>query len=425
MCSMVLLPFMLITVDLLTVFFISVTLLLTIPMVVLSCGIIFTVGTLLICLPTRKLSEKTGEGINTQTSKLNQLSLYALEDVKTIKVTGTTPFYADAYKNIRLAKSRCDSVFYILGQVPRLVLETLGVASAILILMLMLWRGIPVGTVILSFSLLIAAMSRLLPAISRINYALNSIKIGYPFFRDIVDALQWEKEDLGNTNGKLEFQNEIKVEDLTFSYPGSDRNILSHLSFSLKRNTSLAIVGPTGGGKSTLVNLLLGFYRPDSGKIMVDGRNINDSLGAWRKLIGFVPQHIVLADASVAANVAVGVDDEKIDRKRVREVLRIAQMENFVDSLPEGMESSIGDNGIRLSGGQRQRIGIARALYKDPEIIIFDEATSALDSETEDALISAVEKLHGAKTIIMVAHRLSTVEKCEQRIEIKPVQDNL
>ncbi|MBR2872820.1 MAG: ATP-binding cassette domain-containing protein, partial [Lentisphaeria bacterium] len=178
-------------------------------------------------------------------------------------------------------------------------------------------------------------------------------------------------------------------------------------------------------GKSTLVNLLLGFYRPDSGKIMVDGRNINDSLGAWRKLIGFVPQRIVLADASVAANVAVGVDDEKIDRKRVREVLRIAQMENFVDSLPEGMESSIGDNGIRLSGGQRQRIGIARALYKDPEIIIFDEATSALDSETEDALISAVEKLHGAKTIIMVAHRLSTVEKCEQRIEIKPVQDNL
>ena len=158
---------------------------------------------------------------------------------------------------------------------------------------------------------------------------------------------------------------------------------------------------------------------------MVDGRNINDSLGAWRKLIGFVPQRIVLADASVAANVAVGVDDEKIDRKRVREVLRIAQMENFVDSLPEGMESSIGDNGIRLSGGQRQRIGIARALYKDPEIIIFDEATSALDSETEDALISAVEKLHGAKTIIMVAHRLSTVEKCEQRIEIKPVQDNL
>ena len=425
MCMMVLLPFMLITVDLLTVVFISASLLLTIPKVVLSCGIIFAVGTLLICLPTRNLSKKTGDGISKMYSMLNQLSLYALDDIKTIKVSGTTPFYAEAYKKIRLAKSQCDSVFYILGQVPRLVLETLGIASAILILMLMLWQGTPVGTVILSFSLLIAAMSRLLPAISRINYALNSIRIGYPVFKEIVDALQWEKEDLGNTNEKLEFQNEIKVEDLSFSYPGSDRKILSHLSFSLKRNTSLAIVGPTGSGKSTLVNLLLGFYRPESGKILLDGRNISDSLGGWRKLIGFVPQQIILADTSVAANVAVGIEDEKIDRERVREVLRIAQMESFVDSLPEGMETHIGDNGIRLSGGQRQRIGIARALYKDPEIIIFDEATSALDSETEDALIAAVEKLHGAKTIIMVAHRLSTVEKCEQRIEIKPVQESL
>ena len=143
-------------------------------------------------------------------------------------------------------------------------------------------------------------------------------------------------------------------------------------------------------------------------------------MGARRKLIGFVPQFIVLADASIAENVAIGVEKEKIDVSRVRQVLRIAQLEQFADSLPEGLNTMVGENGMRLSGGQRQRLGIARALYRDPEIIIFDEATSALDNETEQALMDAVEQLHNSKTLIMVAHRLSTVEKCEQRIEIKP-----
>lgn len=423
MCSMVLLPFMLLTVDILTVVFIGVTLLMTIPAVVLSCGMIFTVGTLLICLPSRKLSNKTGEGINRLSSELNKLAFYTLSDIKNIKISGSDGFYSAKYRKIRLGKSHCDSVFYIMGQVPRLVLETLGVLSAVLVLMIMLWWGTPIGTVILSFSLLVAAMSRLLPSISRINYSLNAIRVGYPIFRDLTEALQWEKEELGNTAEKLDFQREIKIENLSFTYPGTEKKILSGVNLTIKRNSSLAIVGPTGGGKSTLVDLLLGFYKPDTGAISVDGRNICDSLGAWRKIVGFVPQMIVLADTSVASNVAGGIEEDKIDRDRVREVLRTAQIDEFVDSLPQGMDTLIGDNGIRLSGGQRQRIGIARALYKNPEIIIFDEATSALDNETEEALIAAVEKLHGLKTIIMVAHRLSTVEKCDQRIEIKPLAE--
>ena len=249
---------------------------------------------------------------------------------------------------------------------------------------------------------------------------MTTIRVGAPIFREIIAAIRWEQEELGDREEKLSFNEEIKVENLSFAYPGSDRKIIDGLSFKLKRNSSLAVTGPTGGGKSTLIDLLLGLQLPQNGTISVDGKDISLAMGAWRRMIGFVPQHIFLADDSIAANVSMGNTADKIDRDRVREVLRIAQLESFVDSLPEGMDTLIGDNGIRLSGGQRQRLGIARALYRDPEIIIFDEATSALDTETEEELIKALDGLYGQKTLIMVAHRLSTVEKCEQRIEIKP-----
>ena len=266
-------------------------------------------------------------------------------------------------------------------------------------------------------------MARLLPAISRINYSLSSIRIGTPIFREITGAVEFEQEKLGDVNETLSFKEEICVENLTFSYPGSGRKVIDGLSFTLKRNGSLAVTGPTGGGKSTFIDLLLGLQDPQKGSISVDGKDISLSIAAWRKLIGFVPQHIYLADDSIAANVALGHTGNTMDRNRVRDVLRIAQLDSFVESLPEGIDTCIGDNGIRLSGGQRQRLGIARALYRDPEIIIFDEATSALDTETEKELISALDALYGQKTLIMVAHRLSTVEKCGQRIEIRPAAD--
>ena len=423
--NMVLLPGMIVLVDLLTIIFITLLLLFTIPLVVIECTLIFGIGSLLIYFPLRKVNFKIGKELNDVITRINKICYYSFEDIKSIKVLGLENFFSAKFDRVRKKRGDLEKRFYTCGQIPRLFLETLAVISAILVLIIMLYNGEDTGSVILSFSLLIAAMSRLLPAISRIHYSLNTMSGGHAIFRDIIAASQWEKEDLGTSGEKLNFNDTLRVENVSFSYPGNERTVIDNLSFELKRNSSMAVIGPTGGGKSTLIDLLLGLQLPSAGRITVDGRDIRSSLGAWRKLIGFVPQFIVLADDSIAANVALGCSDEERNRDRVREVLRIAQLEEFVDSLPQGMDTVIGDNGIRLSGGQRQRLGIARALYRDPEIIIFDEATSALDSETEQALIDALDGLYGEKTLIMVAHRLSTIEKCEQRIEIRGSAEHL
>lgn len=423
--NMVLLPGMIVLVDLLTIIFITLLLLFTIPLVVIECTLIFGIGSLLIYFPLRKVNFKIGKELNDVITRINKICYYSFEDIKSIKVLGLENFFSAKFDRVRKKRGDLEKRFYTCGQIPRLFLETLAVISAILVLIIMLYNGEDTGSVILSFSLLIAAMSRLLPAISRIHYSLNTMSGGHAIFRDIIAASQWEKEDLGTSGEKLNFNDTLRVENVSFSYPGNERTVIDNLSFELKRNSSMAVIGPTGGGKSTLIDLLLGLQLPSAGRITVDGRDIRSSLGAWRKLIGFVPQFIVLADDSIAANVALGCSDEERNRDRVREVLRIAQLEEFVDSLPQGMDTVIGDNGIRLSGGQRQRLGIARALYRDPEIIIFDEATSALDSETEQALIDALDGLYGEKTLIMVAHRLSTVEKCGKRIEIRGSAEHL
>ena len=418
MCGMVMLPAMLITVDALTVLFISGALMVTIPGVVLGCAAFFFVGSLIFYLPVRRKSSLTGKKINALMSSITKLSFYSLEDIKSLRVLGAEEHFSRRFLQLRREKCACDTDFYVLGQIPRLLLETMAVAAALAVLAVMLWIGRPIGTVILSFGLLIAAMSRLLPSISRINYSLNTIRVGQPIFREIIDALQWGREELGDPAARFEFRKELRIRDLSFAYDEKGPRIIDHLNLTLPRNSSLAVVGPTGGGKSTFIDLLLGFYKPLAGTIEADGRNIHEALGAWRRLIGFVPQFIVLADASIAVNVAVGMDEKEIDRERVKKVLETAQLWEFVASLPQGMDTPVGDNGMRLSGGQRQRLGIARALYRDPEIIIFDEATSALDTETEEALINALEALRGRKTLIMVAHRLSTVAKCDQRLEI-------
>jgi len=209
------------------------------------------------------------------------------------------------------------------------------------------------------------------------------------------------------------FHDQISVENLDFCYEQAAQPALQQVTFSIQCGNSVALVGATGSGKSTLLDLLLGLLEPTGGRILVDGRDIRDNLAWWQSQIGYVPQQIFLLDDSIRANIALGVPEDEIDEERLRQAIRAAQLENFIKELPEGDRTGLGERGIRISGGQRQRVGVARALYRNPPILVFDEATSALDTLTEEALTEAIETLRGDHTVIVVAHRLSTVQKAD------------
>ncbi|MDE6168447.1 MAG: ATP-binding cassette domain-containing protein, partial [Acetatifactor sp.] len=205
----------------------------------------------------------------------------------------------------------------------------------------------------------------------------------------------------------------VELRDITYSYPNSDKLILDHADMLIPVGASVGIVGTSGAGKSTAVDILLGLLEPGTGAVYADGKRVKEHYRSWLRNIGYIPQMIFMLDDTIRRNVAFGVADQQIDEDRVWEVLKEAQLDEFIKTLPEGLDTGIGERGIRLSGGQRQRIGIARALYHDPELLVLDEATSALDNDTERAIMESINRLHGKKTLVIIAHRLQTIEKCD------------
>ena len=222
-----------------------------------------------------------------------------------------------------------------------------------------------------------------------------------------------------NTISEITFDKSISVEELSFSYDEGEENVIDDVSFEIGKNTSVAFIGPSGAGKTTMVDIMLGVLKPQKGAVKVDGSNIADCMDAWHKKVGYIPQNIYLMDESLRKNIAFGVPEDEIDDEKVWKVLREAQLESVVKEMDEKLDTVIGEMGVRLSGGQRQRIGIARALYRDPEILVLDEATSALDTETEKAVMEAIDSLHGRMTLIIIAHRLSTIKNCDVVYEVK------
>lgn len=213
---------------------------------------------------------------------------------------------------------------------------------------------------------------------------------------------------------KMDFRDKLSIENLVFSYPDASEPVLKDVSFQIECGSSVGFVGTTGSGKTTMAELILGLFTPGQGKITVDGKDIQANLPGWQALLGFVPQDIYLLDDSIRANVALGIAPEDVDEGALQDALASAQLGDFIASLPEGDRTVVGENGVLLSGGQRQRIGIARALYRKPSVLVFDEATSALDNDTEAAVVSAIEALRGTHTLIIVAHRLTTIASCNK-----------
>ena len=296
------------------------------------------------------------------------------------------------------------------SNVPRLSIETVMIVGILAMLGIFLGNGSESGTgsMIGQVGVLAMVAVRIMPSANRVVSCLNNISYYEPAFLD-AHTLEKEKHYENEENAEpIRFTKEVKLEDITYHYPGKeDVDILKNASLIIPKGKSIGLVGPSGAGKSTTVDLILGLLAPQAGKITVDGEDIRNNLSGWYKDIGYVPQLMYMLDDTIRRNVAYGVPDDQIDDDW--KALKQAQIDDFVRSQKYGLDSGIGERGVRISGGQRQRIGIARALYNDPEIMIFDEATSALDNDTETAIMEAIEALHGKKTLIIVAHRLTTI----------------
>ena len=391
-----------------------------VPLVTLILLAISLLISLLIYFPLRTANTRLGQENFLAGEEQYRNELHAFNGIKEIRIHGSEDVFAGRNRDIlqRVNSIRCR--INLNAQLPRFLLEVAMVCSAMLLLFLYLMFNTASTSIILKLSLIGAGIVRLMPALSRIQYHFTNMR-HLLFSLDSVcgDMDSIPPEDLGQTDAPpFVLERAITVEHLTFGYPGSSRPVLHDFSLTVPVNSSAAFIGRTGCGKTTLADLIAGLLTPDSGRILADGRDIHENLRSWRSLIGYVPQDIYIMDDTILANVALGIPPEEISEEKVMEAIRMAQLDDFVSTLPDGLRTVVGEQGARLSGGQRQRIGIARALYHHPRILILDEATSALDNETEKAFIDAIRTLQGKLTMFIIAHRLSTTRDCDQIIDV-------
>ncbi len=343
-----------------------------------------------------------------------------VQGIKEVKIATKEQYFVDEYKKCGQGYVNAVQRYSLYNNIPKLLIEAACVATMVGYMIYLVVTGVSTENMLTVFSTLAAAAFVLLPCVNRINNQMNSIAYFEPFFMGVSDNLQDEisgdKVDMSfatDEEEKLPVQKSIELKDITYAYPGTEKLIFDHADLTVPVGASVGIVGTSGAGKSTVVDILLGLLEVKSGVVLADGVDTRTQYRKWLKNVGYIPQMIFMLDDTIRKNVAFGVPEEQIDEERLWEVLKEAQLDEFIRTLPEGLDTGIGERGIRLSGGQRQRIGIARALYNNPEVLILDEATSALDNDTEAAIMESINRLHGRKTLIIIAHRLQTIEKCD------------
>ena len=367
---------------------------------------------------------KRNQDIQSRIAKWRIQSIYGLKDVK---VLNRQDFFIRNYYESGKVGAELATKYAVLNNLPHLVIETIFMATILGFMMALLTSGQNLSAFLPQLMAFGVAAIRVMPSANRINTYMTEIAYEQPsldfVYENLTDAMKTNKKMAAErakvAGGALHLEKEIRLEGITFRYPDGDRNIFTDASMVIPKGKSVGIKGASGAGKSTIVDILLGLLHVQKGEITCDGANIFSNYESWLSQIGYIPQSIYLIDESIRDNIAFGIDEREIDDTRIREVAAEAQLLEFIDSLPEGLDTKIGDRGVRLSGGQRQRIGIARALYHNPEVLVFDEATSALDNETEAALMGAINSFHGRKTMIIIAHRLNTIENCDLIYEVK------
>lgn len=347
---------------------------------------------------------------------LNQ-SVYGIKD---IKIGQTEEFFSDQYDDANRKATKKQIRYNFWANSPAYVIEMMVMVCVLLYIIIAINNGVPYNSLIPMMTAFALAAVRLLPACNRIVSYLTRITYRKYSVDVLYDILHGELDDMSNKNNQeITMDTGIEFADVTFAYDGTDKNILEHVNVKIHAGMAVGIMGPSGAGKTTFVDLLLGLLKPQEGRILCDGVDIREGYSSYLEKISYIPQNIFLTDDTICNNVAFGVPQEEISRERVWKAIEEAQLEEYVKSLPDGLDTMVGERGIRLSGGQRQRIGIARALYTNPSLLVLDEATSALDNDTEAAIMESVNHLKGKKTMIIIAHRLSTIRECDAVYQVK------
>ena len=335
--------------------------------------------------------------------------------LKEIKVFGRDATFIERYHGHCLRSGELSRSISVLQTAPRLMVEVLVVVSIVLVVVMVLHQGRPPSQITMVLGLFTLGAFRLMPSMNRIVVALSNLRYSRDSIRTIHrDLIETQQPPPPSAAFIPPLSQALSVENLTYVYADREKAALDDVSFTLERGHSLALIGRSGSGKTTLVDVILGLLSPGTGRILVDGVDIALNIADWRRQVGYVPQSVSLIDASLRENIAFGLPPATIDDRRVAEVVAQASLAEVVERMPQGLHTMVGDRGLRLSGGQRQRVGIARALYHRPEVLIFDEATSALDMQTEREVSAAIDGLRGTCTMIIIAHRLSTVRHCDQ-----------
>ncbi len=392
------------------------------------------VAFLFVAIFVKRKLKKVGEDVRITQAGLYKWILQSVSGIKDVKVGNKETYFVEQYG--KSAKEYADLQIQntVLAAIPRSMIETVGIIAILAYIMINIGMGVEVETLLPVITAFGVAAIRLLPSMNRIstysaNIAYYESALEFICEHEDVDDMRRtvyenkvsiaesdkNKASEGQTeNALIALNDSILLNNISFCYPNTEKYIFQNADMEIPVGKSVGIVGGSGAGKTTIVDVLLGLLQIEEGTITCDGIEVMNQYQNWLSHIGYIPQTIYMLDDSIRNNIAFGVNEKDIDDNRIWEVLAEAQLKEFIESLPEGLDTQIGERGVRISGGQRQRIGIARALYHNPELLIFDEATSALDNDTETAIMEAIEKLHGRKTMVIIAHRLRTIENCDR-----------
>ncbi|MDZ7771575.1 MAG: ABC transporter ATP-binding protein [Balneolaceae bacterium] len=413
-------PFMELSLNFCMTLFIIASLMYVDPVITVAAIVVMGGGGYAFLKFTQRKTDEYGKKDRDARGEMNKAVIQGLGGFKEARILNREKMFLNHYREYAEVSKRANIFKYVINNLPNPIIETIAVTGILMIVFIRVLEGSDFNTIVPILVFFGAATVRLMPILKQVISKVTDLRYNvhsvYAIYDDLMllenEYKDFRKQVLRNRE-RMHLKDEIRLEKVSYSYEGSEEQAVRNATFSIKKGSAVAFAGATGAGKTTMVDVILGLLQPQEGRITVDGMNIHDNIRGWQQNVGYIPQSIYLLDESIRRNIAFGIPDEEIDEESVWEAIRAAQLEEMIGRLPKGLDTVVGERGVRLSGGQQQRIGIARALYSNPALLVMDEATSSLDNLTEKYVIDAIERLKGDRTIIMIAHRLTTVKNCD------------